>query len=80
VSKPSLHLRAAYVGALAEPLGLVMRRVVEPEVMRQVCLYRPSRRATSPAAQGFEEHLESWMRHWHRQRSGGAQAPRRTGR
>jgi len=61
-------LSPAYVGALAEPLGLVMRRIVEPEVMRQVCLYRPARRATSPAAEGFAEHLEAWLRDWHRQR------------
>jgi DNA-binding transcriptional LysR family regulator len=59
-------LSPAYVAALAEPLGLVMRRIVDPEVMRQVCLYRPARRATSPAAEGFEEHVAAWMTQWHR--------------
>jgi DNA-binding transcriptional LysR family regulator len=72
----AVTLSPAYVGALAEPLGLVMRRIVEPEVMRQVCLYRPARRATSPAAQGFEEHLEGWMRDWNRQHSRDARARR----
>jgi DNA-binding transcriptional LysR family regulator len=72
----AVTLSPAYVGALAEPLGLVMRRIVEPEVMRQVCLYRPARRATSPAAQGFEEHLEGWMRDWNRQRRRDARARR----
>ena len=55
----------------------MMRRIVEPEVMRQVCLYRPARRATSPAAQGFEEHLADWLREWHRQRNGQVRRARR---
>ena len=62
----AVTLSPAYVAALAEPLGLVMRRIVEPEVMRQVCLYRPAMRVTSPAAEGFAEHLEEWMRGWQR--------------
>ena len=51
----------AYVGAMAERLGLVMRRIVAPEVMRQVCLYRSMRRA-SPAAEGVADHLAAWLR------------------
>ncbi len=46
-----------YVGALARPLGLVRRRILAPEAMRYVCLYSPAQRATSPAAEGFAEHL-----------------------
>lgn len=46
-----------YVGALAKALGLVRRRILSPEVMRYVCLYSPARRATSPAAEGFADHL-----------------------
>ncbi|MGK8208296.1 LysR family transcriptional regulator [Burkholderia cenocepacia] len=53
----ALTLAPAYVGLLARPLGLVMRRIVEPEVMRQVCLYHSSNRAVSPAAEGFRQHL-----------------------
>ncbi|WP_028213844.1 LysR family transcriptional regulator [Paraburkholderia mimosarum] len=53
----ALTLAPAYVGLLARPLGLVMRRIVEPEVMREVCLYHSSIRAVSPAAEGFRQHL-----------------------
>lgn len=56
-------LSPAYVGVWAgEHWGLVMRRVTSPEVVRQVCLYRPLRRVTSPAAAGFAEALEKWMK------------------
>ncbi len=51
----------AYVGALAERMGLVMRRIVAPEVVRQVCLYRSASRAASPAAQGFADCVRA---HW----------------
>ena len=60
----ALTLSPAYVGALAEPLGLVMRRVRGPEVMRQVCLYRPVHRTIPPAAEGFAEFLGPWLREW----------------
>ncbi|SEJ85126.1 transcriptional regulator, LysR family [Paraburkholderia diazotrophica] len=53
----ALTLAPGYVGLLARPLGLAMRRIVEPEVMREVCLYHSSNRAVSPAAEGFREHL-----------------------
>jgi DNA-binding transcriptional LysR family regulator len=57
-------LAPAYVGALARMLGLEMRRVLDPETVRKVCLYRPVSRALSPAAEGFAEHLEDWMPRW----------------
>lgn len=57
-------LAPAYVGVLATPLGLVMRRVVEPETVRKVCLYRPLTRTLSPAAEGFAEHLAQWLTGW----------------
>lgn len=60
----ALTLSPAYVAALAEPLGLVMRRVQSPEVMRQVCLYRPAQRTIPPAAEGFAEFLADWLRAW----------------
>lgn len=56
----AVTLSPAYVGMLARPLGLVMRRILKPEVMRQVCLYRSARRAVSPAAAGFATHLTAW--------------------
>ena len=47
----------AYVAPWAKRQGLVMRRIVEPEVMRQVCLYRPAHRIASPAIESFAEYL-----------------------
>jgi len=64
-------LAPAYVGVLAGRFGLVMRRVIEPESMRTVCLYRPTVRALSPAAEGFAEHLAQWLSGWVEGRSGG---------
>lgn len=56
-------LSPAYVGVWAEQRwGLVMRRVVDPEVMRHVCLYKPTQRTISPAAQGFSEAVYAALR------------------
>jgi DNA-binding transcriptional LysR family regulator len=60
----AVTLAPAYVGVLAKPAGLVMKRVVQPESMRKVCLYAPASRALSPAAQGFAEFLAFWIRRW----------------
>jgi DNA-binding transcriptional LysR family regulator len=49
----------AYVAPWAKRQGLVMRRIIEPEVMRQVCLYQPVHRIPSPATEGFAEYLVS---------------------
>ena len=57
-------LAPAYVGVLAKTFGLQMRRVTDPETVRKVCLYRPANRTASPAAQGFAEHLASWLPRW----------------
>src|SRR5207244_4635112 len=46
-------LAPAYVGVLAGTFGLIARRVVEPETVRQVCVYRPVGRNLSPVTQGF---------------------------
>jgi DNA-binding transcriptional LysR family regulator len=51
-------LSPAYVGALAKPLDLTMRRIVSPEAMRHVCLYRSTTRSSSPVAEGFLEYLK----------------------
>ncbi len=56
----SVTLAPGYVEHLAAAMGLVQRRVTGPEVMRKVCMYLPSRRAASPAAQAFAEHLAGW--------------------
>ena len=57
-------LAPAYVQPLAAYFGLVMRRVVEPEAIRTVCLYHSAVRSLSPAAQGFAEHLAQWLPRW----------------
>ncbi|KQP22662.1 LysR family transcriptional regulator [Pseudorhodoferax sp. Leaf267] len=57
-------LAPAYVAPMAGYFGLVMRRVVEPEAIRTVCLYRSATRSLSPAAQGFAEFLTGWMPRW----------------
>jgi DNA-binding transcriptional LysR family regulator len=54
----------AYVAIVARPLGLVMRRVVEPEAIRKVCLFRPSMRSISPAAEAFGDFLADSVRRW----------------
>ena len=60
----AVTLAPAYVGVMARPMGLVMKRVVQPESVRKVCLYAPSARALSPAAQGFADFLADWARRW----------------
>jgi DNA-binding transcriptional LysR family regulator len=57
-------LAPAYVEPLAAYFGLVMRRVIGPEAIRTVCLYRSATRSLSPAAQGFAEYLTDWMPRW----------------
>ncbi len=60
-------LTPGYVAALAPPFGLVMRRVVSPETIRQVCVYRSLSRAASPAAEGFAQFLLTWLPQWNAQ-------------
>jgi hypothetical protein len=50
-------LAPAYVSVIAASMGLVMRRVCEPETIRKVCLYRRANRPLSPAAEGVAEQL-----------------------
>ncbi len=53
----AMTLAPAYVGLLAKRWGLTVRRVVGPEVVRQVCVYFSTSRAASPAAEGFKDFL-----------------------
>jgi len=71
-------LAPAYVGVMAQSFGLMMKRVVEPEVIRKVCLYRSSIRQPSTAAEGFAMHLSRWLASWATERS--QVAVRRNGR
>jgi DNA-binding transcriptional LysR family regulator len=59
----------AYVGVIAHPLGLTMRRITEPETVRDVCLYRSARRSIPPAAEAFGEFLIPWIRNWNAETS-----------
>jgi hypothetical protein len=43
--------------------------VVDPETVRKVCLYKPTTRSLSPAAEGFAEHLVRWLPTWAAQNS-----------
>jgi DNA-binding transcriptional LysR family regulator len=54
-------LAPAYVGAIGKPFGLLMKRVVGPEIMRQVCLYESRARVGSPASEGFKLHIIDWL-------------------
>lgn len=60
----AVTLAPAYVGVLAKPAGLIMKRVVQPESVRKVCLYSAKARGLSPAAAGFAEFLLPWIQHW----------------
>ncbi len=53
----AINLSPAYVGGLAIPMGLVMRKIENPTVTRQVCLFTPAQKQISPAAQGFMDYL-----------------------
>lgn len=57
-------LAPSYVGVLARTFGLQMRRVVDPETVRKVCLYRPVMRSVPPAGESFAEHLTVWLPRW----------------
>lgn len=57
-------LSPQYVSVVALPLGLVMRRVRTPEVIRQVCIYQSAIRSVSPAAEAFGEFLFEWLQEW----------------
>lgn len=60
----AVTLAPAYVGALAASFGLVSKRVKDPEVLRNVCIYRSANREPSPATSGFAEFLGQWLPDW----------------
>ncbi|CAH2919352.1 MAG: Transcriptional regulator, LysR family [uncultured Paraburkholderia sp.] len=63
----AVTLAPAYVAPLARTFGLVMKGIVEPETIREVCLYRSTERALSPPAAGFADFLLPWLRRWDRE-------------
>jgi len=51
----------AYVKALALPLGLVMRPIEKPVMVREMSLFRSTDRMLSPAASGFAAYVEEQL-------------------
>lgn len=72
-------LAPAYVGVWARTFGLEMRRVMDPETVRKVCLYRPTMRSVPPAGESFAEHLVTWLPEWAVRDARKRRAPTRTG-
>ncbi len=52
---------AGYVRPMCEMHKLRMIPVVEPELMRQLSIYSPARRAMTPVAEGFHGFLQDWF-------------------
>ncbi|MDR7003367.1 LysR family transcriptional regulator [Paraburkholderia strydomiana] len=63
----AVTLAPAYVAPLARTFGLIMKRIVEPETIREVCVYRSTERALSPPAAGFADFLLPWLKRWDRE-------------
>ncbi|WP_240733801.1 LysR substrate-binding domain-containing protein [Herbaspirillum huttiense] len=57
----AVTLCPAYVGVLAHAFGLVMRRIEEPEVIREMSLYPPGTRSLTPAAAAFVDFLGPFL-------------------
>jgi hypothetical protein len=53
-----------------------MKRIVEPETIREVCVYRSTERALSPPAAGFVDFLLPWLKRWDRETQADARARR----
>jgi DNA-binding transcriptional LysR family regulator len=60
----AVTLAPRYVNLLARSFGLSMRRVINPEAMRAICLYRPATRVLSPAAEELYRFLANWLEDW----------------
>ncbi len=58
----AVTLAPAYIAVLANRLGLVSRRVTNPETIRHVCLYRSNTRSLPPAAAAFGEFILDQLR------------------
>ncbi|ANB75984.1 hypothetical protein P3T22_004816 [Paraburkholderia sp. GAS348] len=51
-----------------------MKRIVDPETIREVCVYRSTERALSPPADGFAEFIMPWLKRWDRETQADARA------
>ncbi|MNY46089.1 LysR substrate binding domain protein [compost metagenome] len=57
-----LSLSPAFVAILARSLGLVMKRIEEPEIIREMSMYVPCDRTLTPAAQAFLEFIQPYLK------------------
>ena len=76
VTLPDGSSRTVPVAPLARTFGLIMKRIVEPETIREVCVYRSTERALSPPAAGFADFLLPWLKRWDRETQADARARR----
>jgi len=58
----AVTLCPAYVGVLAQSFGLVMKRVEEPEIIREMSMYVPRDRTLTPATTAFVEFLKPFLK------------------
>ncbi|MGF6811411.1 DNA-binding transcriptional LysR family regulator [Paraburkholderia sp. Clong3] len=72
----AVTLAPAYVAPLARTFGLVMKRIVDPETIREVCVYRSTERALSPSADGFADFVMPWLKRWDRETQAEARGKR----
>ncbi|KXU82764.1 LysR family transcriptional regulator [Paraburkholderia monticola] len=72
----AVTLAPAYVAPLARTFGLVMKRIVDPETIREVCVYRSTERALSPSADGFADFVMRWLKRWDRETQAEARGKR----
>ena len=54
-------LSPMYVGLVALPMGLVMKHVEGPEIVRDFCIYRSRVRTETPAVSAFAEFLQAYL-------------------
>lgn len=52
-----ITLSPAYVGVVAQRMGLKMKRIIQPEITRELCVYRPSQKPQQEAATAFCDFL-----------------------
>ncbi|MNP70085.1 LysR substrate binding domain protein [compost metagenome] len=57
-----LSLSPAFVAILARSLGLVMKRIEEPEIIREMSMYVPCDRELTPATQAFLEFIQPYLK------------------
>ncbi|WP_064621077.1 LysR family transcriptional regulator [Pseudomonas sp. GR 6-02] len=57
-----LSLCPGFLAKQARSMGLVMRRIEEPEIIREMSIYVPCDRTLTPAAQAFLEFIQPYLK------------------